>query len=596
MSDGRANYWARLTNRRYGRRQALTGAAGLTGATLFGCNAKTTRGGSTNAGASPTPVGATGVSALIGNSGTPPRSNEQQVRAGTFTYATGANLQGLDPQNTSAAPTIAAMSGVFSRALKFEAAWDVKKANQRNVVPDLALSAESPDAVTWTLKLRSDAKFQSVAPVNGHAVEAEDLKASFVRGITQSTVAATGLTVMDASQIQTPDRQTIVLRLKYPFANFKNILASGQYSLIYPREALAGSYDPKTKPIGSGPFLFDSYTPDVALSLKRNPEYFDNPKPYVDAVKVAIVPDPGQQYAQFVAGQIDVLTNVAQQNLETYQKQLPAAQTVVNWGPGDAHLYFKQQHPQSPFKDIRVRRAVSLALDRESLSKATFDGKSVPCFYAPQSFGDWSLKMEQLPPDTAQWYKYDLQQGSELIRAAGLENFELKYLSPYPYPAGGDSPSFHVLREATAAMVGKLPWKVSLVLADSAREWINGGKGIRYGNFDPTACVWAGLEGHGDVDEYIFAWYDSQSAADIGSLKDEYLDAAIIKGRSILDDQQRLQHYLDLQKYMAAQFFSVAGNPNGLSYTMASARIRNYSVADAYGTTANPAANLWIQK
>jgi ABC-type transport system substrate-binding protein len=595
MVEGHTSYWTRLALRRYGRRQVLSGAAGLTGAALLGCSSRSS-GGSVKSHTTPAPSGATGVAALIGNSGAPPAPNEQPVRGGTYVYVTGANLQGLDPQNTSAAPTIAALSGVFSRPLKFDASWDVNKANQRNVLPDLAISVESPDAVTWTLKLRTDVKFHNIAPVNGHAVEADDVKASYLRALTPGSVAATGLTVMDASQIQTPDKSTVVIKLKYPFANFKNILASGQYSLLYPREAQAGAYDAKTTPIGSGPFLFDGYTPDVALNLKRNPDYFDKPKPYVDAVRVAIVPDPNQQYAQFAAGQIDVLGNIAQQNLPTYQKQLPTAQTVINWGPGDAHLYYKPQHPQSPFKDIRVRRAVSLAFDRDALSKAAFDGKSIPCFYSPQSFGDWSLKMEQLPADTAQWYKFDLQQGSQLIRAAGLEGFELKYLSPYPYPAGGDSPSFHVLREATAAMAGKLPWKVSLVLADSAREWINSGKGIRYGNFDPTACVWAGLEGHNDVDEYIFAWYDSQSTADIGSLKDDYLDSAIIKGRSILNDQERLQHYLDLQKYMAAQFFSVAGNPNGLSYTMVNARIRNYSLGDGYGTTANPVANLWIKK
>ena len=82
-------------------------------------------------------------------------------------------------------------------------------------------------------------------------------------------------------------------------------------------------------------------------------------------------------------------------------------------------------------------------------------------------------------------------------------------------------------------MAGKLPWKVNLILADSAREWINSGKGIRYGNFDPTAAVWAGLEGHNDVDEYIFAWYSSQSTSDIGSLKDDQLDSMLLKGRSI---------------------------------------------------------------
>ena len=69
--------------------------------------------------------------------------------------------------------------------------------------------------------------------MNGHAVgEAEDVKASYVRGLAPGSVASGGLTMMDAAQIQTPDKNTVVIKLKYPFANFKNILASGQYSSI----------------------------------------------------------------------------------------------------------------------------------------------------------------------------------------------------------------------------------------------------------------------------------------------------------------------------------------------------------------------------
>jgi peptide/nickel transport system substrate-binding protein len=601
MFETTDGYWSRFARRRYSRRRLLGSAAvtgmGIASAAFVGCNAHSSGSSSkSSSGASGAGSSGNSVASLVGSTGSAPPSSEQPARGGTFVYVTGSNLQGLDPQNTSAAPTLTALGGIFSRPLKFRVDWDVNKANNRDVVPDLASSVESPDAVTWTLKLRTNARFHNIAPVNGHAVEAEDIKASYVRGLTAGSVAATGLTVMDASQIQTPDKNTVVIKLKYPFANFKNILASGQYSWIFPRELLAGAYDPKSKTIGSGPFLFDSYTPDVALNLKRNPDYFDQPRPYVDAVKVAIVPDPNQQYAQFAAGQIDTLSNISQQNLPTYQQQIPNAQTITNWGPGDAQLYYKPQDPKSPFRDIRVRRAVSLSFDRDALTKAAFDGKAIPNFYSPQSLGDWSLKMDQLPPDTAQWYKFDLNQASQLIRAAGLEGFELKYLSPSPYPAGGDSPSFHVLREATASMVGKLPWKVNLVLADSAREWINSGKGIRYGNFDPTACVWAGLEGHNDVDEYIFAWYSSQSTSDIGSVKDDQLDQGLIKGRSILNDDERLKHYIDLQKYMAAQLFSVGGNPNVLSFSMVNARVRNYQSGDGYGLIANNVAGLWLKK
>jgi len=503
-------------------------------------------------------------------------------------------MQGLDPQNTSATASLVPLSGTFSRPFRFKVYWDVNQTNNREVIPDLATSAESPDGQTWTVKLRTDAKFHNLPPANGHAVEAQDFLVTYQRALTPGSVASSGLTVVD--QIQTPDKGTVVFKLKYPFANFKNILASGQYSWIFPRE-VAGGYDPKATVIGSGPFVWDGYTPDVAIAMKRNPDYFDKPRPYVDAIKIAIVPDPNEQFAQFSSGKLDYLGNgITQQNLATYQKQNPQAQTITNWGPGDAQIYFKTQDPASPFKDVRLRQAMSMALDRQALSTAAFDGKSAPCFYSPQSFGDWSLKMEQLPPETARYYQFDLSQAKQLASAAGAASLSVKYLSPSPYPASGENPWFRVMREATANMLKELPWQINLVLIDSAREWINSGKGVRFGNFAPDSAVWAGLEGHNDVDEYIFAWYDSQSTADIGKLKDDQLDSMILKGRSMLDDNERLKQYVDIQKYMAAQFFSIGGNPNGLSYYMINPRIRNYAYGDTYGAMTGSIANAWIRK
>jgi peptide/nickel transport system substrate-binding protein len=595
MESGEQGYWSRVARRRYQRRTLLAGiAAGVPALALFGCGGRATSGAKPAQSAGPAVKG-NSVAALVGSTGSPPPASEQPVRGGTYVHVQGGNMQGLDPSNTSATATIVPMSAVYSRPLRFKTDWDVNRANNKLIAPDIATSAESPDAITWTLKLRTNAKFHNIAPVNGRVVDADDIVASYQRALKQA-VTAGGLAMMDASQIQAPDKSTVVIKLKYPFANFKNILASGQYSWIFPKEVASGAYDPQKVPIGSGPFTFDGYTPDVSINFKRNPDYYDQPRPYVDAIQVAIVPDVNQQFAQFTSGKTDFLSSISQQNLPTYQRQNPNAQTITNWGPGDGQVYFKPEDPQSPFKDIRVRRAMSLALDRDALTKAAFDGKAIPNFYSPQSLGDWSLKMEQLPADTAQWYKFDLQQATQLIKAAGAENLNIKYLSPYPYPSSGDSPFFHVTREATASMLAKLPWTLNLVQIDSTREWINGGKGVRYGNYDPTSAVWAGLEGHNDVDEYIFAWYDSQSPSDIEQLKDAQLESMIQKGRSIINDDERLKYYIQIQQYMAAQLFSIAGNPNGLSYTMVNPRVRNYMIGDSYGSMTSTVANVWLKK
>ena len=95
---------------------------------------------------------------------------------------------------------------------------------------DLAISAESPDALTWTVKLRPDAKFHNVAPVNGHAFEAEDVKASFTRALDPKDPSSGSLDMLDPSRIETPAADTIVFKLKYPYAAFPSILAVPLYS------------------------------------------------------------------------------------------------------------------------------------------------------------------------------------------------------------------------------------------------------------------------------------------------------------------------------------------------------------------------------
>ena len=588
---------------RLSRRTAL--ALGGSAAFLAACGGGAEKGGGTSSGSSPStssqattapaPGGGSNTASLVGRTGQ--QATETPVRGGIFTQAQGANPQGLDPHRTSASATFTAVGGSYSRLMQIRTEWDVNKGNDRVIVPDLAASVESPDAQTWTVKLKPGVKFHTIAPVNGHEVEAEDVALSFQRGTTSGFPSAPGLTALDAAKIETPDKQTVIFKLKYPHAWFVNTLGSMQYGPIYPREIAADKYDPNKTVIGSGPFIFESYTPDVSFTLKRNPDYYNKELPYVDGVKVAIVPDANQQWAQFQAGNIDYFDRATDDTIDGYTKQLPTAEVISNWGPGDGQIYMHHDvESGTPFRDIRLRRAMSLALDRDALSQIAFRGKATPTFYSPQSLGKWSLKMDQLPAETAPWYKFNLQQAKQLASAAGAEKLEIKYQSPTPYPSSGEFPWFKSTREATYNMLQALPWKISLVLLESQKDWIAGGKGARYGFYPGDGLIWAGLEGHQDVDGYIVNWYGAASVSNISKLNDAKLEEMILKQRGITNEEERLKVMLDLQKYMAEQMFSVAGNPNGLSYRMVGPRVRNYKVGEVYGGSTGTWAQLWLKK
>ena len=211
---------------------------------------------------------------------------------------------------------------------------------------ELGVSAESPDAVTWTIRLRPDATFHDVPPVNGRAVEAEDVKATFARALDPAT--------------SNPNRGSLNM-------------VEPTYSYIYPREAAAGGYDPSKVVIGSGPFLLESFTPD--------------------GMRMAIIPDRSQQLAQFVAGNLDELLLDDPFVYESARQQTPKAANIKADNASSEVLDFQLGDPNSPFLDVRVRRAFSMAIDRDTLGKVIYGGQSAQMLFLPASMGKWARRL-----------------------------------------------------------------------------------------------------------------------------------------------------------------------------------------------------------
>jgi len=346
-------------------------------------------------------------------------SSATPQRGGTLGAFWNANPPALDPQFFATGATTSFACAIMSGLFRFKISPDPQVGLNHDLENELALSAESPDATTWTIKLRTDAKFHDVAPVNGHAVEAEDVKATFVRGVTSPQNPNRGvLGMVDANAIETPSTDTVVFKLRYPYAPFANLLGSVQYGLTFPREVLSGGFDPSKQVIGSGPFLFDGYTPDVDVTLKRNPGYFDKTLPYVDGVRHAILPATSLQLAQFAGGNLDSLV-VAQNDVSTLAKAVPGARILKTLASGGGKaVYFQLGDLASPFQDIRLRRAVSLAIDRDAIAKTLYADESELSFSVQFLMGKWALRFNQLDPSLQQLLQVQPSRG-KTARGAG---------------------------------------------------------------------------------------------------------------------------------------------------------------------------------
>ncbi len=570
-------YWARLQCSRFGRRRALAAVtaagAGITAAGLLGC-------GTRQSGTSTAQPSRGSASA-----GTP--------QSGGILNATVTYNPPLDPQKVSAAAQ-QGIAGVMSRIFRFQtSATDPNESANHDLEGDLGVSAESPDAVTWTIKLRPDAHFTDIAPVNGHAVEAEDVQATFKRALDPSIPNPNrgSLDMIDPAQIQTPDKQTVVFKLKFQYSPFRQLLASPAYSWIFPREALAGTYDPSKTAIGSGPFMLDTVTPDVAYTYKKNPNWFEKGRPYIDGYKLAVIGDHSTLLAQFIAGNLDeILPQVA--DIDALRSQAPKAtiQTVIAGSPEP--VYFQMGDPTCVFQDIRMRRAVSMAIDRDAIGKAIYQGKPENLVFVPATVGKWALHIEQLPADVQQYYKYNPSEAKKLIDAAGAtgQSFRLIYINPGPF----STPQYIKQAETVASMVNAVGLKVTLGQHDYNKDFVDAGKGSRQGYFDKDVLLFGASAGFSDADDWLFSYLDSQSTSNQEHLKDPDYDAMMTKERAATNEADRLKQVLVIQQYIADRMYAPSTGA-GDGWFAINPRVQNYQYASSIGKPAECYAKLWLK-
>lgn len=611
MNGGEDNYWTRSAQRRYGRRTFLRGAAftgaGLVSAWAIACSSsnnnttsKSSTGGAATkaAGTAGTPAQAAGkapnqagsLNSLISRTGKNP-AGQKPVMGGTLVTSIFANPPTLDPLMTNSANTMSAASAVYSRLYRFKGPWDIIEGNNHEIEPDLALSFEAPDASTWTYKLRPDVAFQNIDPVKGRLLDSDDVKASFTRAVGPTAANRGSLLMIDPAKIETPDKNTITFKLNFPYAPFSKTMASSIFAWVMPKEASDGTFDPTKKMIGSGPFTLDSYTPDVALIFKKNPTWFEKGRPYVDGVKEAIIPDPSQRMAQFTAGNLDIV-GVLQDDIPTMTKENPKAEVLQNIGNGNGIMFYPLSAPNSIFKDIRVRQAASMAVDRNAYGKQFYGDKFIRTFLVTPDFGKWVISWDELSPQTKQWYDIDLQKAKQLMDAAGGSKLSVKYLMPVGSPA---DPLLKNQSETVNNMLGALSWNKTYVPIDYIKDWQNSGKGYLYAGVPADSMAWWGLAIRTDPDEYLYGFWHSKGSTNISQLKDPTLDAMIDKARTMINDDDRVKATKDAQKYLLDQVYALTAMVNGVGYTMLNQRVQNYALLDSlFGPGPNVWGNLWL--
>ena len=238
----------------------------------------------------------------------------------------------LDPIANTTYTAQTAASFAYSRLLKFKTSSDPKSADNFEPIPDLATGYEATsDGLQFTFKLKT-AKFHNKPPVNGRPATSEDVKVTLERFRTdpKNTNRAVFGTPQSPiiDKVETPDERTVVFKLAKPFGPFIPMMATAQYLWIMPKEVVAGTMNPDKDQIGTGPFVFESVQPDIEFRYKRNPEYFDAGRPYLDEIRLAILVESTQETSQYQARRLDVAA-IPYEPLLPIEKKLIAGSLIL---------------------------------------------------------------------------------------------------------------------------------------------------------------------------------------------------------------------------------------------------------------------------
>jgi peptide/nickel transport system substrate-binding protein len=453
----------------------------------------------------------------------------------------------FDPHLTRNARTHAALSFVYSKLLRHKVGADVRPGTFI-VEPDIAERWEEPDDTTYIFHLRKGVKWHNKPPVNGRELVAEDVKFTFDRFLTVEGNPAREL-LESVERVEVVDRYTVQFRLKEPFVWLLDTLASPLCMWIIAPEVVAQYGDLKKveTAIGTGPFLLEHFEPNVKTIFRRNPNYFRPGLPYVDGVEWLVVDDESTGLAMYRTGQLDMgpglQWDVRQSDLELLKRSHPHLRFQDMQGNSTTTIWMRTDQP--PFNDVRVRRAISQALDRQGIIEAVWmRGEPAPA--VPRGLAEWSLSIDQLG-EGAKYYQYDPKESRRLLAEAGYAK-GLKTTLATTSGYGRDLIDAVQLVQRYLKEVGV---EVELKIQEYGAYQATTGQGKFEGlAMGPYAVGW-------EADGSLHGPYTPNQLRNRGHVNDAKLAAMVQQQRRTKDPEARKQLIFDIQRYAAEQQYYV---------------------------------------
>lgn len=305
----------------------------------------------------------------------------------------------------------------------------------------LAESWEWPDAQTMIVHLRKGIRWQNKPPTNGREFTAYDVEYHFDRllgtgsGFTQPN-ASWSRQMAAFQKVYATDNDTVVYKFNKPSFIYNFSSAITYSDNFEAKEAVSPTnlYKDWRTAVGTGPWIIADWVSGSSMTLDKNPDYWyhderypENKIPYADQVVLLCIPDKTTAMAALRTRKIDALLNLSWQQAETLANTNPELMQASHITSGG---YISLNFRREPFSDIRVRKALQMAIDREAIAKSYYNGlvdwKPTGILYPPTK--GYIIPYDDWPQEFKDEYSYNPTKAKQLLAEAGYPQFPMNVI------------------------------------------------------------------------------------------------------------------------------------------------------------------------
>jgi len=416
------------------------------------------------------------------------------------------------------------------------------------------------DAMTLTLHVKQGIRFH----------DGTDFNAAAVQWNFEEHTANGNKYFSSVDSYETPDDYTLVMHLN----SYENTLLSSlcSYAGMMVSPSAVQEHDADwavNNPVGTGPYKFVSWEKDVEVVFEKNDDYWQEGKPYMDEIVLSFTADDTSRELSLRNGDIDIMIQGNTSNLKSLEDDGYKVLSIPA-GTFGYTLYPSSANPDSPFADIRVRQAVSYAIDRDKLVNSILNG-----------YGETinQLAHERLwsyNPDVV-GYDYNVEKAKELMAEAGYPD---GFTTTYTYNASSDNAD--LIATAVQGMLGQIGITANLEPAESSL----------FDEYDKNGREWEGLMQSGsnaqpDTADQLKQVYKTTTSRWASLARPEGLDDMITAACTAETLEEKTALTKDIQKFVIDDNCSVI--PMFMSYDMT---ITADYVHDSYFSSGMP-CTIW---